>query len=178
VEQESSCNLYTKCRLPPKVWPIQLSKVAASLRTLKPVINRLSCSAKEERAEPRSFHRVRVRLYGGKWHEHPGKPGGNNPASPKGSLSSTAGEAVDAVSDAASVAYDTAKSKVDETVKRGKAIASDASVTASDAVEAASQQIRTVSSELEAMAKRNPLGTIIGAVVVGVLIGMMTRPRS
>jgi hypothetical protein len=42
----------------------------------------------------------------------------------------------------------------------------------------ATQQVKTFASELEAMAKRNPLGTIAGAVVVGVLIGLFARGRT
>jgi hypothetical protein len=33
-------------------------------------------------------------------------------------------------------------------------------------------------SELEGMARRNPLGTIAGALLVGVIIGMISRSRS
>src|ERR1700730_4074091 len=36
---------------------------------------------------------------------------------------------------------------------------------------AASEQAKTVASELESMARRNPLGAIAGAVLTGVLIG-------
>jgi bacterioferritin (cytochrome b1) len=39
----------------------------------------------------------------------------------------------------------------------------------------ATQQVKTFA---EAMAKRNPLGTIAGAVVVGVLIGLFARGRT
>ena len=42
----------------------------------------------------------------------------------------------------------------------------------------ATQQVKTFASELETMTRRNPLGTIAGAVVVGVLIGLMTRGRT
>ncbi len=41
--------------------------------------------------------------------------------------------------------------------------------------ESASQQIKTFASELEGMARRNPLGAVAGAVIVGILIGMMAR---
>jgi len=41
--------------------------------------------------------------------------------------------------------------------------------------DAAGQQIKTVTMELEGMARRNPLGTIAGAVAVGVVLGMMKR---
>ena len=37
------------------------------------------------------------------------------------------------------------------------------------------QQAKTFATELESMARRNPLGAIAGAVMVGVLIGMMGR---
>jgi hypothetical protein len=36
---------------------------------------------------------------------------------------------------------------------------------------------KTLASELEGMARRNPLGTIAGALLVGVIIGMMSRGR-
>jgi hypothetical protein len=41
----------------------------------------------------------------------------------------------------------------------------------------AKEHAKTVASELEAMARRNPLGTIAGALLVGVIIGMMSRRR-
>ena len=40
---------------------------------------------------------------------------------------------------------------------------------------ATTQQAKTFAAELENMARRNPLGAIAGAVMVGVLIGMMGR---
>jgi ElaB/YqjD/DUF883 family membrane-anchored ribosome-binding protein len=42
---------------------------------------------------------------------------------------------------------------------------------------AAKEQVKTFASELEAMARRNPLGTIAGTLVIGVLLGMMSRGR-
>jgi ElaB/YqjD/DUF883 family membrane-anchored ribosome-binding protein len=42
----------------------------------------------------------------------------------------------------------------------------------------AGQHAKTFASELEGMAQRNPLGTIAGALLVGVIIGMMMRGRS
>jgi ElaB/YqjD/DUF883 family membrane-anchored ribosome-binding protein len=42
----------------------------------------------------------------------------------------------------------------------------------------ATHEVKTFASELEAMAKRNPLGSIAGAVVVGVLIGLLAGGRS
>ena len=81
---------------------------------------------------------------------------------------------VDTVRDAA----ETVKSKVGDALDRGQAAVSHASETASDMAETATQQVKTFASELENMAKRNPLGTIGGAVVVGVLIGLLARGRT
>ena len=50
--------------------------------------------------------------------------------------------------------------------------------TSSDLATSARQHVKTFASELEAMARRNPLGTIAGTLVVGVIVGMMTRGRS
>ena len=47
----------------------------------------------------------------------------------------------------------------------------------SDLVSNATEQAKTFAAELEGMARRNPLGTIAGAVLVGVVIGMMSRGR-
>jgi hypothetical protein len=44
--------------------------------------------------------------------------------------------------------------------------------------ESATQQIKTFASELEAMTRRNPLGTLAGALMAGVLIGLIARGRS
>ena len=49
--------------------------------------------------------------------------------------------------------------------------------TSSDLATSARQRAKTFVSELEAMARRNPLGTIAGTLVVGVIIGMMSRGR-
>jgi len=48
----------------------------------------------------------------------------------------------------------------------------------SDLATTAKEHAKTFASELEGMARRNPLGTIAGALVVGVVIGLMSRGRS
>jgi ElaB/YqjD/DUF883 family membrane-anchored ribosome-binding protein len=48
----------------------------------------------------------------------------------------------------------------------------------SDLASSAKEHAKTFASELEAMARRNPLGTVAGALVIGVIIGMMSRGRS
>jgi ElaB/YqjD/DUF883 family membrane-anchored ribosome-binding protein len=50
--------------------------------------------------------------------------------------------------------------------------------TGSDLASAAREHAKTFASELESMARRNPLGTIAGALLVGVIVGMMSRGRS
>jgi len=47
----------------------------------------------------------------------------------------------------------------------------------SELASAAKEHAKTFASELEGMARRNPLGTIAGALLVGVIIGMMSRGR-
>src|SRR5262249_35237404 len=42
---------------------------------------------------------------------------------------------------------------------------------------AAKEHAKTLVAEFEGMARRNPLGTIAGALLVGVIIGMMSRGR-
>ena len=44
-----------------------------------------------------------------------------------------------------------------------------------DVASAASTQAKNLANEFEAMARRNPLGVVAGALLVGVLIGMMGR---
>jgi hypothetical protein len=48
----------------------------------------------------------------------------------------------------------------------------------SDLASSAKEHAKTFASELEGMARRNPLGTIAGALLVGVVIGMISRGRS
>jgi len=47
----------------------------------------------------------------------------------------------------------------------------------SELASAAKEHAKTFASEFESMARRNPLGTIAGALLVGVIIGMMSRGR-
>jgi ElaB/YqjD/DUF883 family membrane-anchored ribosome-binding protein len=39
----------------------------------------------------------------------------------------------------------------------------------------ATEQAKTFASEVESMARRNPMGAIAGAVLVGIMIGLMGR---
>jgi ElaB/YqjD/DUF883 family membrane-anchored ribosome-binding protein len=69
-----------------------------------------------------------------------------------------------------------------ETAKSARDIAGQVGTAASDMVErganaasAATDQAKSFATEFENIARRNPLGAIAGAVIVGVLIGMMGR---
>jgi ElaB/YqjD/DUF883 family membrane-anchored ribosome-binding protein len=53
--------------------------------------------------------------------------------------------------------------------------ASDLAEKSANAASAATDQAKTLVTELENIARRNPLGALAGAVVIGVLIGMMRR---
>ena len=48
----------------------------------------------------------------------------------------------------------------------------------SDLAASTKEHAKTFASELEGMARRNPLGTIAGALAVGVVLGMMSRGRT
>jgi ElaB/YqjD/DUF883 family membrane-anchored ribosome-binding protein len=54
-------------------------------------------------------------------------------------------------------------------------VASDYVGKGAEMTSAANEQAKTIASELESMARRNPLGAIAGAVLIGVLIGWLGR---
>lgn len=69
-----------------------------------------------------------------------------------------------------------------ESAKSAREIAGQVSTAASDLAEkgvnvasVATDEAKTLATELENIARRNPLGALAGAAVVGVLIGMMWR---
>jgi ElaB/YqjD/DUF883 family membrane-anchored ribosome-binding protein len=57
----------------------------------------------------------------------------------------------------------------------GSAVASQVGDVASEMASAAKDQAKTLVSEVESMARRNPLGTVGATLLVGVIIGMMSR---
>ena len=80
--------------------------------------------------------------------------------------------------DSARNAIESVKDTVEDALGRGQATVSQAEATASEITESTKQQITTFTSELEAMTKRNPLGTLANAAITGVLIGFLARGRS
>src|SRR5271169_145639 len=97
----------------------------------------------------------------------PHNPGSANLSQPSDTITDTALGAVGSV-----------KKTVGEAVDRGQAVVNQATAAAGDMAKSASHQVTTFASELEAMTKRNPLGTLAGAVMAGVLIGFLARGRA
>jgi ElaB/YqjD/DUF883 family membrane-anchored ribosome-binding protein len=60
----------------------------------------------------------------------------------------------------------------------GETVASQVGTAASGMANAASAQAKTVASDLESAVRKNPLGAMAGALVAGILIGLMGRGRS
>jgi ElaB/YqjD/DUF883 family membrane-anchored ribosome-binding protein len=58
---------------------------------------------------------------------------------------------------------------------RAGSIASDVAEKSSNAASAATNQMKSFGAEFESMAHRNPFGPLAGAVLVGILIGMLGR---
>jgi len=58
---------------------------------------------------------------------------------------------------------------------RMSSVASDVARGGADVAASATAQAKTLASELEGMARKNPLGTLACTLLVGVVIGMMTR---
>ena len=94
----------------------------------------------------------------------PGTSGQSKPHQSSESLGDTARSAIDSV-----------KNTVGDAVDRGQAVVSQAGDAANEMAETATQQIKTFASELESMARRNPMGAIAGAVLVGIMIGVLGR---
>lgn len=81
-------------------------------------------------------------------------------------------------SQAGSEAAKTVRSLGQTAVSQVGSAASGVADAGSELVSSTKEQAKTFASELEGMARRNPLGTIVGALVVGVVIGMLSRGRS
>jgi len=104
----------------------------------------------------------------------------NTPVKPYGpghSAATGSGISSATITDTARNAVDAVKDTMSDAMDRGQAALSHASEKASEITDTATQQVKTFASELDAMAKRNSMGTIAGAVVIGVLIGFFARVR-
>jgi hypothetical protein len=101
----------------------------------------------------------------------------SRPYAPSPATSPKASQASDAIADMARGAGDAVKNTVGDAIDRGQTAVSRATTAASDMADTATDQVKTFASELEAMTRRNPLGTLAGAVMAGVLIGLFARGR-
>ena len=79
------------------------------------------------------------------------------------------------VSQAGSEAAKSAREVTSNVTDQVGGVASDLAGKGAQMASAASDQAKSFASELENMARRNPIGAMAGAVVVGVLIGLLGR---
>lgn len=79
-------------------------------------------------------------------------------------MSEAADQATKSARDMSSNVADRVSDVAGEVAQRGSVMAS-----------TATNQAKSLASELEAMARRNPIGALAGAVMVGIMIGMLGR---
>jgi ElaB/YqjD/DUF883 family membrane-anchored ribosome-binding protein len=79
------------------------------------------------------------------------------------------------MSEAAGQAAKTAREVSSQVTSRVSHVASDLADRGSAMASTATEQAKTFASELEGMARRNPMGAIAGAVLVGIMIGVLGR---
>lgn len=82
------------------------------------------------------------------------------------------------ISDAGNMAVKSAKEATSDVASQVGAAASNIADKSSEMAQAASEQAKTFASELEKVARANPLGSLAGALLVGVVIGLIGRSRS
>jgi ElaB/YqjD/DUF883 family membrane-anchored ribosome-binding protein len=93
------------------------------------------------------------------------------------SLGSVKDAAADFVSGGRGEAARSARGLASNVAGRVSDIAGDLADRGADAAAAATAQTKSFTAELEAIARRNPIGAIAGAVAVGALIGLLRRRR-
>jgi ElaB/YqjD/DUF883 family membrane-anchored ribosome-binding protein len=81
------------------------------------------------------------------------------------------------MSRAGSEAANSAREVTSNVANQVGGVANDLAGKGAEIASAASDQAKSFASELENMARRNPIGAMAGAVVVGVLIGLLGRRR-
>jgi ElaB/YqjD/DUF883 family membrane-anchored ribosome-binding protein len=79
------------------------------------------------------------------------------------------------MSEASDQAVKTAREVSSQVTSRVSDVAGDLAGRGSAMASTASEQAKTFASELEGMARRNPMGAIAGAVLVGIMIGVLGR---
>jgi ElaB/YqjD/DUF883 family membrane-anchored ribosome-binding protein len=86
--------------------------------------------------------------------------------------------ALGAIRDTGEEALQAAKNATNEMTNRVSNAGAAIAEKGSELADAATQQAKTFASELERVGRANPLATIAGALVVGVVIGLLGRGRS
>jgi ElaB/YqjD/DUF883 family membrane-anchored ribosome-binding protein len=81
------------------------------------------------------------------------------------------------VSEAGGQAARTARNVSQAVVSHVGSTASGLANTTSDIASSATDQLKTLATELEDVARRNPLGALAGALAVGIVIGLIIRGR-
>ena len=82
------------------------------------------------------------------------------------------------ISDAGNMAVKSAKEATGDVASQVGAAASNIADKSSEMAQAASEQAKTFASELEKLARANPLGALAGALLAGVVIGLIGRSRN
>src|SRR5215471_13555149 len=81
------------------------------------------------------------------------------------------------ISDAGNMAVKSAKGATSDVASQVGTAASNIADKGAEMAQAASEQAKTFASELEKTARANPLGALAGALLVGVVIGLIGRSR-
>ena len=113
-------------------------------------------------------------VYGGAGSSAP-----DDPTTLRADLEALKAQLADVVAKASAGAMKTAKETTSDIANQVQSkaadVASQVGSRASDLASAASEQAKTFASEIERFGRSNPLGAIAGALLVGVVIGMIGR---
>jgi ElaB/YqjD/DUF883 family membrane-anchored ribosome-binding protein len=82
-----------------------------------------------------------------------------------------------AVSETARGAVESMRNAAGDIRERSQDAISQAGAAATEMADSASEQVTTFASELTKMTRNNPFGTLAGAAIVGVLVGLLLRGR-
>src|SRR6516165_6441020 len=81
------------------------------------------------------------------------------------------------VSEAGGQAARTARNVGHTVASQVSSTASGLAASSADVASSATEQFKTFATELEGIARRNPLGALAGALAVGIVIGLIVRGR-
>jgi len=81
------------------------------------------------------------------------------------------------VSEAGGQAARTARNVGHTVASQVSSTASGLATTSADVASSATEQFKTFATELEGIARKNPLGALAGALAVGIVIGLIVRGR-